>query len=144
MPGTVFERVGIDYAGPILVKRGPTRKSVFIKCYVCVFVSPSVTAVHLELVSNLTTEAFLTTLRRFIARRGKPSIIWSDNGSNFIGTTCAIKDLFQFLETRKHNRRLPSSAQVKMFVGSSFRNMPPTSVGFGRPPLNALRCTSEG
>ncbi|GFW19602.1 hypothetical protein TNCV_1604941 [Trichonephila clavipes] len=41
-------------------------------------------AAHLEIVSDLTSEAFLASLRRFIARRSKPSIIWSDNATNFI------------------------------------------------------------
>ena len=40
-------------------------------------------AVHYELVSELTTTAFITTLRRFIGRRGIPSKIRSDNGTNF-------------------------------------------------------------
>ncbi|GFT26655.1 integrase catalytic domain-containing protein [Trichonephila clavipes] len=42
-------------------------------------------ATHLEVVSDLTTEAFLASLRRFIARRSKPSVIWSDNATNFKG-----------------------------------------------------------
>ncbi|GFU33105.1 integrase catalytic domain-containing protein [Trichonephila clavipes] len=46
---------------------------------------PSTKATHLEAVSDLTTEAFLVYLRRFIARRSKPSVIWSDNATNFKG-----------------------------------------------------------
>ena len=61
--------------------------SPLIKAYVCVFVSLSVKAVHLELVSDLTSEAFIATLRRFISRRGKPSLIWSDNGTNFVNAS---------------------------------------------------------
>ena len=45
----------------------------------------SVKAVHLELVSDLTSQAFISALRRFTARCGKPSLIWSDNGTNFVG-----------------------------------------------------------
>ena len=69
-PGPVFDKVGVDYAGPILVKSGYVRKPIITKAYVCVFVSFTVKAVHLEPVSDLTTEAFLETLRRFITRRG--------------------------------------------------------------------------
>ena len=68
-PDSVFDRVGIDYAGPFIVKYGSIRKPSFIKSYVCIFVSLSVKAVHLELVSDLSTDAFIATLRRFIARR---------------------------------------------------------------------------
>ena len=67
------------------------------------FVSFSVKAVHLELVSDLTTEAFLATLRRFVARRGKPSTIWSDHGTNFVGAANDLRELYTFLgqaETR--------------------------------------------
>ena len=51
--------------------------------------------------SDLTTEAFIAALRRFIARRGKPALIWSDHGSNFVGATREIKELFDFLSQQK-------------------------------------------
>ena len=100
-PGLVFEHVGIDYAGPVYIKYGFIRKPTIVKAYVCVFVSLSVKAVHLELVSDLTTEAFIAALRRFIARRGRPSTIWSDHGTNFVGAAREIKEMIQFLEKRK-------------------------------------------
>ena len=40
-------------------------------------------AIHLELVSDLTSDAFIAALKRFIARRGIPDQIFSDNGTNF-------------------------------------------------------------
>ena len=70
----MFNRVGIDYAGLVYIKHGFIHKPTVIKAYVCVFVSLSVKAVHLELVSDLSTDAFIATLRRFIARRGKPTL----------------------------------------------------------------------
>ena len=78
-PDIVFENVGVDYAGPISVKYAYVCKPTVIKSYMCVFVSLSVKAVHLELVSVLTTDA---CLQRFIARRGKPTSISS---ANFVG-----------------------------------------------------------
>ena len=77
------------------------RKPVVVKAYICIFVSLTVKAVHLEVVSDLTTDAFLAALRRFIARRGKPTLIWSDNGSNFVGADREIKNLFNFLCQQK-------------------------------------------
>ena len=100
-PCLVFDHVGVDYAGPVYIKYGLVRKPTIVKAYICVFVSLSVKAVHLELVSNLTTEAFIAALRRFIARRSRPSTIWSDHGTNFIGAAREIKELVRFLEERK-------------------------------------------
>jgi len=38
-PGSIFEQVGVDYAGPVLIKYGHTRKPVIVKAYIGVFVS---------------------------------------------------------------------------------------------------------
>ena len=75
MPGLVFNKVGVDYAGPVYIKYGFIRKPTIVKAYICIFVALSVKAIHLELVSDLSTDAFVASLRRFIARRGKPSLI---------------------------------------------------------------------
>ena len=100
-PGSVFDKVGVDYAGPVLIKRGHVRRPTLVKAYVCVFVSLTVKAVHLELVSNLTSEAFVACLRTFIARCGRPSLIWSDHGINFVGAAHEIKELLQFLREQE-------------------------------------------
>ena len=100
-PGTVFDKTGIDYAGPIYIKYGHVRKPVVTKAYVCVFVSLTVKAVHLELASDLSSEAFIACLRRFVSRRGFPLLLWSDHGSNFIGANRELKEFVDFLETQK-------------------------------------------
>ncbi len=92
-PRDLFDDTGVDYAGPIYIKTGSVRKPIIIKAYVAVFVAFSVKAVHLEPVTELTTSAFIATLRRFIARRGMPRTIWSDNGTNFVGAAKEIKNL---------------------------------------------------
>ena len=62
----VLNKVGVDYAWPIMVKSGSVCRSVITKAYMSVFVSFTVKAVHLEAVSELTTTAFIACLRRFI------------------------------------------------------------------------------
>ena len=57
-------------------------------------------AVHLEAISDLTSEAFIATLRRFVARRGSPTLIWSDNGTNFVGANRELKEMHGFLSRR--------------------------------------------
>ncbi|XP_064488427.1 uncharacterized protein LOC135400524 [Ornithodoros turicata] len=61
-----FEVVGIDFAGPLIVK---VDEDVG-KCYIVLFVCAVVRALHLELTSDMSTRAFLQALRRFVSRRG--------------------------------------------------------------------------
>ena len=67
----------------------------------CIFISLSVKAVHLELVSDISTDAFIACLRRFISQRGKPTILWNDHGTNFVGAASETKELVKFLESQK-------------------------------------------
>jgi hypothetical protein len=68
--GTPIFKWGIDYVGPFEIKSGNTRSKTTTKCYVALFICMATKAIHLELVSNLTSEAFIAALKRFIARRG--------------------------------------------------------------------------
>ena len=63
-PDRPFVNVGVDYAGPFYIKYGYVRKPTIVKAYACIFVSLSTKAVHLELVSDLTSDAFIACLRR--------------------------------------------------------------------------------
>jgi len=80
-----FLNTEVDYAGPISLRVGTPRSKTVIKGYIAKFVCLATKAVHIEAVTSLTTEAFLAALRRFIARRGRPRTIHSDNGTNFQG-----------------------------------------------------------
>ena len=92
-----FSTTGIDYAGPFVLKRGYTRKPEMVKAYLAIFVCFSTKAVHIEAVSDLTTEAFLATLKRFVSRRGLPQAIHTDNGCNFVGAKNDLRELYKFL-----------------------------------------------
>ena len=48
------------------------------------FTCLTIRAVHIEIVHSMDTESFINSLRRFIARRGTPEQIRSDNGGNFV------------------------------------------------------------
>ena len=100
-PDIVFENVGIDYAGLIYIKYGHVHKPTVVKAYICVFVSLSVKAIHLEIVSDFTSESFISTLRRFIACSGKPSLMWSDHGSNFVVAQKELEEIVKYLEHQK-------------------------------------------
>ena len=80
-----FSITGLDNAGPVYCVDLPGKK-----LYILLLTCAVVRAVHLELVDSMSTEDFLLGLRRFSARRGLPSVIYSDNGSNF---ACGEKEL---------------------------------------------------
>ena len=98
-PSPPFSTTGIDYAGPFTLKLGHTRKPVLVKAYMTIFVCFCIKAVHIEVVSDLTTEAFLAALKRFVSRRGLPDSIHSDNGTNFVGAKNDLQELYKFLSS---------------------------------------------
>ena len=58
------------------------------------------------MVTSLTTEAFLAALRRFIARRWKPQILYADNGTNFQGATNELHELAKMLQSTSQMSRI--------------------------------------
>jgi hypothetical protein len=65
------------------------------KAYIALFVCMATKAVHLEVVSDLTTNAFLLAFRRFVSRRGLCAELYSDNGTTFVGADAELRRLFQ-------------------------------------------------
>ncbi|GBM82203.1 hypothetical protein AVEN_179513-1 [Araneus ventricosus] len=83
---TVFEIVGIDFAGPLFLKNGE-------KVWIARFTCAANRAIHLELVRSLSSDSFNLAMRCFIARRGRPKTIYSDNGTNFKGSCNELSKL---------------------------------------------------
>lgn len=75
-----FSNVEIDFAGPLRTKKNRFRKSRQIKYkeYITVFVCFTINALHLEIVSDLSTPAFLDALDHFVYRRRVSIDIYSD------------------------------------------------------------------
>ncbi|XP_049877550.1 uncharacterized protein LOC126374847 [Pectinophora gossypiella] len=96
-PSRPFMHTGVDFTGHILLKANKGRGIKTTKGYVAVFVCMVTKAVHLELVSDLTTSAFIAALRRMSARRGTPRHIYCDNGRNFVGTSRVLQQEYQEL-----------------------------------------------
>ncbi|XP_055307436.1 uncharacterized protein LOC129571645, partial [Sitodiplosis mosellana] len=80
-----FTDISIDYAGPFELKRWSGRCKTMVKAYVSVFICMATRAIHLELVLDLTTDAFIDAYERFAARRGHCRSIRSDNAKNYVG-----------------------------------------------------------
>lgn len=93
-----FVVTGVDYAGPIQIRESRRRSRVRVsKGYLAVFVCFSTKAVHIEIVTSITTEAFVAALTRFTARRGLYERLFSDNGTNFVGAARELREVQEFL-----------------------------------------------
>lgn len=85
-----FHSTGVDCFGPMPVKEGrrqEKRWGVIFKCL-------TTRAVHLDLLRNMDADAYLIALRWFIARRGRPTELWSDQGTNFKGGERELREAF--------------------------------------------------
>ena len=96
-----FTYVGVDYFGPIFVRRGRSQ----IKNYGCLFTCLTTRAVHIEVVEALDTDGFLNAFRRFRNRRGSPKEVRSDNGTNFHGGEREIREsISEWNQQRIHDQ----------------------------------------
>ncbi|XP_008182965.1 uncharacterized protein LOC103309405 [Acyrthosiphon pisum] len=113
-----FAVTGVDFAGPLIVRSG-VRRIVGTKAWISLFVCFSTRAIHLEVVENLSSGAFVAALRRFMAQRGRCVKIYSDNGTNFVG---AQKEL---------NIPIHQSIPVIAKEGVEWHFNPPSAPHFG-------------
>ncbi len=114
-----FTHTGVDFAGPFNCKCTGHRSTIHFKAYIAIFVCMSSRAIHIEVVSNLTTAAFLDALKRFAARRGLPKTIWSDNGRNFVGAS-------NYLDLTS-----PELAKYARSEGITWKFIPPYAPNYG-------------
>lgn len=126
-PARPFLHSGVDFAGPydILMSKGRGMKTT--KAYIAIFICMAVKAIHLELVSDLTSEAFIAAFKRFVSRRGRCSDLWSDQGRNFVA---ANKELTQEWEKAK----LQFRGHIENCLaqdGTQWHFIPPYSPNFG-------------
>ena len=89
---TPFAFTGLDYAGPLYLK------GTGDKVWVCLFTSCATKALHLDLVVDMTTEAFIRCFKRFVARRGIPRVIISDNSKTFKSADKVIAEILNHPE----------------------------------------------
>ncbi len=125
-PAPPFSVTGVDFMGPFLIHRGNLRKPTRVKVYAAVFVCFTTRAVHLELCSDLSSEAFIAAFNRFCSRRGVPRSLYSDNGSNFVGTNREFDEVRALLQD-DHSQQSLSPPTCN---GTSLH----TLEVFGKPP----------
>ncbi|XP_011883841.1 PREDICTED: uncharacterized protein LOC105570991 [Vollenhovia emeryi] len=98
-PSRPFLHTGIDYAGPFLTKTWRGKNARTYKTYIALFVCQSTSAVHLELVTDYTTEGFIAAYKRFTSRRGICATLRSDCGTNLKGADSELRKLFSSAST---------------------------------------------
>ncbi|XP_058449082.1 uncharacterized protein LOC131429049 [Malaya genurostris] len=104
--GYPFRNAGIDFCGPIYIRQHNKRSTVIYKAYVAVFVCFATKALHLELVGDLTADAFIAALQRFISRRGKCAKLFSDNGLNFVGSKNKLREMYDMFQSQVFKDKL--------------------------------------
>ena len=77
-----FTVTGLDYAGPLFCVDLPSKK-----LYILLFTCAVIRSVHLELTDSLAMPECILAIRRFAARRGLPSVFYSDNAKTFVGVS---------------------------------------------------------
>ena len=123
-----FIKTGVDFAGPFIMKESHRRKAPTSKVYFCVFVCMATKAIHLEVVTRLTSEAFLAAFDRFVSLRGLPSDVFSDCGTNFVSAARTLQkwnDWYLKVETQDE------IANQMTFRATKWHFSPPHSPHFG-------------
>ncbi|XP_071041441.1 uncharacterized protein [Parasteatoda tepidariorum] len=97
VPSAPFTTTGIDFAGPVNIRCLKSRDTAYITLFTCA----TTRALHIELVSDLTTDKFLLALQRFVGRRGLPHTIYTDNATTFHAANKDLILLWQVLSSAK-------------------------------------------
>lgn len=114
----------MDYAGPMIIRNKFSKTS---KAYIAIFICLCTKAIHIELVSDLTSNAFLAALRRLVYRRGRCQVMHSDCGTNFKGASKILLN-----ECHEAQKTWKNELQPKLKdLGISWEFNPPASPHFG-------------
>ncbi|KAK3752266.1 hypothetical protein QZH41_002643 [Actinostola sp. cb2023] len=88
----IFTNTALDMFGPVQIR---LNRKTLKEAQVIIFTCMTTRAVHLELVTDKSTNTFLMAFRRFASSRGHPSTCWSDCGSNFVGAQEYLEEIKQ-------------------------------------------------
>ena len=99
-----FTYTRVDFAGPLYIKASSATASS--KVWICLYTCCVVRAVHLDVVPDMTTLAFIRSLNRFSARRGLPKMFVSDNGKTFKAAAKAVDAIVRDKATQQYLSRV--------------------------------------
>ncbi|XP_035780876.1 uncharacterized protein LOC118460574 [Anopheles albimanus] len=106
-----FTHTGVDLCGPLLCSWHERPSQL-----------------HLEVVEDQSTQAFISGLMRFVSLRGKPNVIHCDNGRNFIGAARELQRMRDAFDDPQFQRSIIEGAAEE---GIRFAFIPPRSPNFG-------------
>ncbi|XP_055308594.1 uncharacterized protein LOC129572614 [Sitodiplosis mosellana] len=124
-----FINTAVDYTGAIQVKLMNGRTYKTKKAYIAIFVCMSTKAIHVEVVTDMTAEAFIAAYRRFVSRRGIVKNLYSDNGTNFVKSNKILCENMNDLEDKYDEAVCKELAKS----GTKWHFSPP-----GAPHMNGL------
>lgn len=127
-PSKPFSSTGMDFCGPFNIKIITLRSNKVIKVYLCIFICLVVKAVHIEVVTDLSTPAFLAALTRFTCRRGLCLNLYSDCGTNFVGANAELKRIISTLKSQDSKEQIAHFATSRKI---NFHFNPPSAPHFG-------------
>lgn len=114
VPARPFTFTGCDFAGPFQIKVSESRKATTTKGYVALFICLTTKAVHLEVAGDLSMAEYVMAFENFVARRGTPSEMYTDNGTNLVGGEREIRILHeQFMSQTNQLTRLFAAKRIK-------------------------------
>ncbi|XP_043246453.1 uncharacterized protein LOC122393996 [Amphibalanus amphitrite] len=111
-----FSSVMLDVFGPVLVKTGRIERKRYGLMCVCTMTR----AVHVEILSSLSSDSLINAIRRISARRGQITQIRSDMGTNLTGADRELREALR--EVRQSDLQ---RAALKQGIDWSFN--PPTA-----------------
>lgn len=115
-----FSHVGLDFFGPFIVTVG--RRSE--KRYGAIFTCLTIRAVHIEMVYRLDMNSCVMAIRNFIARRGVPLHMYSDNGTNLKAAEKELRESLRNIDFQSLHNEFTSP-------NTSWSFIPPASPHMG-------------
>lgn len=126
-PSFPFFVTGVDCGGPFNIRLGGPRSKQVVKSWFVIFLCMTTKAIHLELITSLSSEAFRSCLQRFICRRGHAHSLKSDNGTNFVGSKRELEEL-RTLYNKENMKRIEDFCLEEKINWST---IPPRASHFG-------------
>lgn len=102
----LFRVTAIDCAGPLYVSQGPKKSP--LKRYLLILTCVVYRAINIQVLEDLSTDAFMMAMTRFFNAHARPEEIVSDNGSNFRKANVIFKELLDKLKDSYLRTKFPT------------------------------------